>query len=113
MVSLSRCSHPQDHIASLNWGYRTELREKSVTYLNAYASFIDAHTLRAVDKKGVETILTAHNVVLATGGRPRFPDIPGAKEYGISSDDLFSLKRAPGRTLVVGASYVALECAGA
>ncbi len=30
----------------------------------------------------------------------------------MSSDDLFSLEKAPGRTLVVGASYVALECAG-
>ena len=44
-------------------------------------------------------------------GRPRYPDIPGA-EYGISSDDLFSLDHEPGKTLVVGASYVALECAG-
>ena len=39
-------------------------------------------------------------------------DIPGAKEYGITSDDIFSLPAPPGKTLVVGASYVALECAG-
>ena len=39
-------------------------------------------------------------------------DIPGAKEYGITSDDLFSLPAPPGKTLIVGASYVALECAG-
>lgn len=45
-------------------------------------------------------------------GRPRYPDIPGAREFGISSDDLFTLPHPPGRTLVVGASYVALECAG-
>lgn len=50
--------------------------------------------------------------MIAVGGRPRFPDIEGAKEYGISSDDLFSLNKNPGKTLVVGASYVALECAG-
>ena len=50
--------------------------------------------------------------MIATGGRPRFPDIPGAKEFGISSDDIFSLPSPPGKTLVVGASYVALECAG-
>ncbi|VDL65391.1 unnamed protein product [Nippostrongylus brasiliensis] len=31
---------------------------------------------------------------------------------GITSDDLFSLSKPPGKTLVVGASYVALECAG-
>ena len=49
---------------------------------------------------------------MATGGRPRYPDIPGAKEYGITSDDIFSLQHHPGKTLCVGASYIALECAG-
>ena len=39
-------------------------------------------------------------------------NIPGAAEYGITSDDIFSLATSPGKTLVVGASYVALECAG-
>lgn len=47
-----------------------------------------------------------------TGGRPLYPDIPGAREYGITSDDLFSLQSSPGKTLVIGGSYVALECAG-
>jgi len=46
------------------------------------------------------------------GGRPKYLDIPGAMEYGITSDDLFSLPKSPGKTLVIGASYVALECAG-
>jgi thioredoxin reductase (NADPH) len=46
------------------------------------------------------------------GGRPNYPDIPGAKECCITSDDIFWKKTSPGRTLVVGASYVALECAG-
>lgn len=49
---------------------------------------------------------------LLPGGRPRYPDLPGFKEYCISSDDLFSLPHPPGKTLVIGASYVALECAG-
>lgn len=56
--------------------------------------------------------MTADKVIIAVGGRPQYPDIPGAKEFGISSDDIFSKKTAPGKTLVVGASYVALECAG-
>jgi thioredoxin reductase (NADPH) len=41
----------QDHIASLNFAYRVDLREKDVTYLNALGSFVDAHTLECVDKK--------------------------------------------------------------
>lgn len=52
------------------------------------------------------------NVVCPSGGRPRYPDIPGAREYCITSDDLFSMPTPPGKTLVIGASYVALECAG-
>ena len=56
--------------------------------------------------------MTADKIVIAVGGRPSYPDIPGDKEFGITSDDIFSMKKAPGKTLVVGASYVALECAG-
>ena len=56
--------------------------------------------------------VTADKIVIAVGGRPSYPDIPGAREFGITSDDLFSMMTPPGKTLVVGASYVALECAG-
>ncbi|KAG8308590.1 thioredoxin-disulfide reductase activity protein, partial [Homalodisca vitripennis] len=38
--------------------------------------------------------------------------IPGAKEYCITSDDIFSLEKPPGNTLVIGAGYIGLECAG-
>ena len=47
------------------------------------------------------------------GGRPKYSsDIKGGIEHCITSDDLFSLKYDPGKTLCVGASYVSLECAG-
>jgi hypothetical protein len=39
-----------------------------VNYINGYGSFVDAHTVKAVNKKGQETILNAKNVVIATGG---------------------------------------------
>lgn len=39
---------------------------------------------QAVDKKGKVTEMTAQHIVIATGLRPRYPDIPGAKEYGIT-----------------------------
>ena len=68
--------------------------------------------LLLTNKKGKETKITANKFIVATGGRPRYPDIPGAKELAITSDDLFSLKYPPGKTLLVGASYIALECAG-
>merc|ERR1719230_1142356 len=102
----------QMHVKSLNFGYRAELMSNNVKYLNAYATFINPNTVEAVDKKGKKTTITADAFVIATGGRPKYPDIPGAKEYGITSDDVFALKTPPGKTLVIGASYVALECAG-
>jgi len=102
----------QNHIRGLNWGYRVALREKSVTYLNEYAQFVDEHTLKCVNKKGKEKSVTADKFIIATGGRPRYPDIPGARELGITSDDIFSLPHSPGKTLLVGASYIALETAG-
>ncbi|XP_042536208.1 thioredoxin reductase 3 isoform X2 [Dipodomys spectabilis] len=102
----------QSHIGSLNWGYRLSLREKGVTYVNSYGEFVEPHKIKATNKKGQETYHTASKFVIATGERPRYLGIPGDKEYCITSDDLFSLSYCPGKTLVVGASYVALECAG-
>ncbi|XP_035419986.1 thioredoxin reductase 1, cytoplasmic [Cygnus atratus] len=102
----------QNYIGSLNWGYRVALREKKVTYENAYGEFVQPHTVKATNKRGVEKLYTAERFLIATGERPRYLGIPGDKEYCISSDDLFSLPYCPGKTLVVGASYVALECAG-
>lgn len=73
---------------------------------------MDEHTLKLRDANGNEETVTAEKIVIAVGGRPSYPDIPGAREFGISSDDIFSQQKPPGKTLVVGASYVALECAG-
>ncbi|KAM3725947.1 Thioredoxin reductase [Dirofilaria immitis] len=102
----------QNHIASLNWGYRVQLKEKSVTYMNSYATFTGSHELSVKNKKGKVEKVTADRFLIAVGLRPRFPDVPGALECCISSDDLFSLSYNPGKTLCVGASYVSLECAG-
>merc|ERR1712156_1309881 len=102
----------QAHVKALNWGYKVQLREKKVKYLNELGTFVGPNKLELTDKKGNKKEISATNVVISVGGRPTYPDIPGAREYGITSDDVFSLKKAPGKTLVVGASYVALECAG-
>jgi pyruvate/2-oxoglutarate dehydrogenase complex dihydrolipoamide dehydrogenase (E3) component len=86
--------------------------KSKVKYVNAYASFIDAHTLQLDNGKGKIEKVTADKILIAVGGRPSYADIPGDKEFGITSDDIFSMKKPPGKTLVIGASYVALECAG-
>jgi pyruvate/2-oxoglutarate dehydrogenase complex dihydrolipoamide dehydrogenase (E3) component len=82
-----------------------------IKYFNMYATFVDAHTI-LLDNGNTQQTVTAKDIVIATGGRPSYPDIPGDKEFGITSDDLFMMKKTPGKTLVIGASYVALECAG-
>jgi len=96
----------------LNWGFKADLIKAKCKYFNAYASFVDPHRLQLRKANGDVSEITADKIVIAVGGRPSMPDIPGAREFGISSDDIFSKKTNPGKTLVVGASYVALECAG-
>uniref|UniRef100_A0AAQ5Z6A4 thioredoxin-disulfide reductase (NADPH) n=1 Tax=Amphiprion ocellaris TaxID=80972 RepID=A0AAQ5Z6A4_AMPOC len=84
----------QNHVRSLNWGHRVQLQDKKVKYLNIKGSLLDEHTVKGLTKAGKETVLTAKNIVIATGGRPKYPtNIPGAMEHGCYSD-------------------VALECAG-
>ena len=56
------------------------------------ASFVDRHTIKLVNAKNEEEIVTADKIVIAVGARPNYPNIEGAKELGITSDDLFSLK---------------------
>ncbi len=106
-------SNVQSYIRSVNFGYRSDLSSNHVQYINSFAKFLDANTVELTNAKGIKQIVTADKFVLAVGGRPKIPvDIPGAQEYAISSDELFSLKKAPGKSLLVGASYIALECAG-
>jgi len=104
-------AHVQDHIGGLNFGYRVSLRENGITYLNKLGKFVDGHTLETTDAKGVKKNITSARFVVAVGGRPSPLNCPGG-ELAITSDDVFSKATSPGKTCVVGAGYVALECAG-
>lgn len=101
----------QDHIKGLNFGYKVQLRDEGVKYINKLGSFVSPNELQVVDKKGKADTISAARFIIATGGRPTLPDCVGA-EHAITSDDLFMLPQAPGKTCVLGAGYVALECAG-
>ncbi|CAF1626277.1 unnamed protein product, partial [Didymodactylos carnosus] len=74
----------QNYIHSLNFKYRTDLRTKSVVYENSYGQFVGPHRLKLTDKKGKTKEITGKYIVVAVGGRPKYPDIPGDKEYGIT-----------------------------
>ena len=100
------------YIKSINWGSKAELRTAKVKYYKKFATFVDPHTVQLEDAKGQVEKVTAKYFLIACGGRPDLGDYPGAKECCISSDDIFWMKKSPEKTLVVGASYIALECAG-
>ncbi|QZN95548.1 glutathione-disulfide reductase [Symbiopectobacterium purcellii] len=94
------------YIDRIHQSYNTVLGKNKVDVIHGFARFVDAHT---VEVNG-ETI-TADHIVIATGGRPTRPSIPGA-EYGIDSDGFFALDGLPKRTAIVGAGYIAVEIAG-
>ena len=95
--------------ANDGWLYNTP----GITYYNKLGKLKDAHTVELIDKNGQSEFVTAETIVIGVGSRPSFPsDIPNPRELCITSDDLFTLSKPPGKTLVIGASYVALECAG-
>ena len=94
------------YIKRLNGIYENNLDKRGVTYLSGHARFVDAHTLD-IDGQSVE----ADRIVIATGGRPTVPEIPGA-EHGITSDDFFELEERPQRVLIAGSGYIAVELAG-
>ena len=94
------------YIDRIHTSYETVLKKNIVDVIRGFARFVDAHT---VEVNG-ETI-TADHILIATGGRPSIPSIPGA-EYGIDSDGFFELDEMPKRVAVVGAGYIAVEIAG-
>ncbi|MGP3133103.1 glutathione-disulfide reductase [Serratia nematodiphila] len=94
------------YIDRIHTSYENVLGKNKVDVIKGFARFVDGHT---VEVNG-ETI-TADHILIATGGRPGHPSIPGA-EYGIDSDGFFALEALPERTAVVGAGYIAVELAG-
>src|SRR5580704_3026646 len=95
------------YIKRLNGIYARNLSAKGVTLVRGSARFVNAHT---VEVGG--TRMTAPHVVIATGGMPIVPDMPGAA-LGITSDGFFALERRPQRVAIIGSGYVACELAGA
>jgi glutathione reductase (NADPH) len=93
-------------IARLSASYRTLLERAGVQVVEGEARFLDAHTLAVGEAR-----ITAERIVIATGGQPTRPAIPGA-ELGIVSDDAFYLPRLPARIVIMGSGYIAVEFAG-
>lgn len=94
------------YVKRLNGIYESNLEKREVEYIAGHAAFKDPHTVLVGDQE-----VTAERIVIATGGRPMVPNLPGA-ELGITSDDFFELEERPQRVLIAGSGYIAVELAG-
>ncbi|XP_064639387.1 glutathione reductase, mitochondrial-like [Lineus longissimus] len=94
------------YIKRLNGIYDNMLTNSKVEKITGHATFTADKTVEVDGNK-----YTADHILIATGGRPSIPKIPGS-EYGISSDGFFDLEELPKKTVVVGAGYIAVEMAG-
>ena len=93
-------------IERLNGIYRGLIEGAGARLYDARATIAGPHAIE-VDASTV----TARHILVATGGGPSLPDIPGI-EHAIRSDDVFYLDRLPERLIVVGGGYIAVELAG-
>ncbi|MGY0154418.1 glutathione-disulfide reductase [Edwardsiella tarda] len=94
------------YIDRIHQSYQRGLNNNKVDVIQGFATFIDAHTVEVNGER-----ISADHILIATGGRPLRPAIPGA-EYGIDSDGFFALEALPQRVAIVGAGYIAVEIAG-
>ena len=99
-------ANKNDEISRLNGVYDRLLKNAGVDLFDGHAVLEDAHTV-SVDGKSY----TTEKVLVATGGWPFVPDIPG-KELAITSNEAFFLEAVPKRLIVVGGGYIAVEFAG-
>ena len=92
-------------ISRLNGVYANLLKNSGVELLQGWGKLTDSHTVQVGDKQ-----FTAKYILVATGGWPFVPDIPG-RELAITSNEIFDLAVFPKRLLVVGGGYIASEFA--
>ena len=93
-------------INRLNGIYRNLLVNSGVTLIEGHAKITGPNEVEINGQRH-----TAKHILIATGGWPQIPDIPG-HEHAISSNEAFFLKELPKRVLVVGGGYIAVEFAG-
>ncbi len=96
----------KDEISRLNGIYRNMLDGVNVDTMNGRARIVDAHTVEVNDKQ-----YSAEKILIATGGWPFVPDIPGS-ELAVNSNQVFDLESFPKRMVIVGGGYIAVEFAG-
>ena len=94
------------YVTRLNGLYEARLERESIELVRGHGRFVGPRRVQVGER-----VIEGRHVLIAVGGQPRFPNIPGA-ELGISSDGFFELDARPQRVAVVGAGYIAVELAG-
>ena len=95
-----------DYITNINRYWDGYVADSGITRIDGSARFVDAHT---VEVNGQH--YSAGHIVIATGGHPIVPRVPGA-DLGITSDGFFALAEQPRRVAIIGAGYIGVELAG-
>jgi glutathione reductase (NADPH) len=95
----------RQELTRLNGIYRNLLEQAGVRLIEGRAQLVDAHTVEIAGQR-----YSAERIVLANGGWPFVPDLPGA-EHAMTSNEVFDLSALPKRVLVVGGGYIAVELA--
>ncbi len=98
------------YIKRIHQSYEKTLAGNKVEIIRGWARFTGPKEL-AVETDGGIRQLKAGNILIATGGKPLIPKLPGAG-HGIDSDGFFELHERPRSVTVVGAGYIAVELAG-
>ena len=93
-------------ISKLSAMYEKNLLGAGVTVLQGAATVLDAHTVEVNGQR-----IRAEHILVATGGTPFLPKLPGI-EHAITSNEVFNLPTQPKRVLIVGGGYIAVEFAG-
>ena len=94
------------HVLDLNGHYERNLLKNGVEIIRGTARFVGPKTI----KVGADTV-TAGHIIIAVGGRPVVPELPGAG-FGITSDGFFELPEQPKNIAIVGGGYISVEFAG-
>lgn len=96
-------AHKDRCVSTLRRGVEALEKAHGVAIIRGFGVLKDAHTLQ-VDEKNI----TADKIILATGSRPSVPPIAGA-EFGLTSDDVLSLKSLPESAVIVGGGVIGIE----
>jgi glutathione reductase (NADPH) len=95
------------YIQRLNGIYANNIKKDNVEHIHGKASFVDRNTIQVNGQH-----YSAKHILIASGSYAWIPDLPGCREFGVTSDGFFEMAEAPKNVAVIGAGYIAVELVG-